>query len=65
VLVAALAAKYLPTKLHTFSIGLPGSTDLVFAKQVADHIGSIHHEIMLDAKDFLEAIPHVIKATET
>jgi asparagine synthase (glutamine-hydrolysing) len=64
-LVAALAAKYLPTKLHTFSIGMPGSTDLLYAKQVAEHIGSIHHEIMLEAKDFLEAIPHVIKATET
>ena len=64
-LVAALAAKYLPTKLHTFSIGLPGSTDLVFAKQVADHIGSIHHEILLETKDFLEAIPHVIRDTET
>ena len=64
-LVAALAAKYLPTKLHTFSIGLPGSTDLVFAKQVADHIGSIHHEILLETKDFLEAIPAVIAATET
>ena len=64
-LVAALAAKYLPTKLHTFSIGMPGSTDLLYAKKVAEHIGSIHHEIMLEAKDFLEAIPHVIKATET
>jgi len=64
-LVAALAAKYLPTKLHTFSIGLVGSTDLVFAKQVADHIGSIHHEIVLSVDEFLEAIPAVIAATET
>jgi len=64
-LVAALAAKYLPTKLHTFSIGLPGSTDLVFAKQVATHIGSIHHEIQLTEAQFLEAIPAVIAATET
>jgi asparagine synthase (glutamine-hydrolysing) len=62
-LVAALAAKH--TKLHTFSIGLPGSTDLFFAKQVADHIGSIHHEILLSVDDFLKAIPDVIAATET
>jgi len=62
-LVAALAAKH--TTLHTFSIGLPGSTDLLFAKQVADHIGSIHHEILLSVDEFLEAIPHVIAATET
>jgi len=64
-LVAALAAKYLPTKLHTFSIGMPGSTDLAFAKQVADHIGSIHHEIILTENEFLNAIPAVIAATET
>jgi asparagine synthase (glutamine-hydrolysing) len=62
-LVAALAAKH--TKLHTFSIGMPGSTDLLFAKQVADHIGSIHHEIILSIDDFLKAIPEVIAAIET
>jgi len=62
-LVAALAAKH--TKLYTFSIGMPGSTDLLFAKKVADHIGSIHHEILLTTDDFLKAIPEVIAATET
>ena len=38
--------------LHTWSIGLEGSEDLVYAKIVADYIGSTHHEIKLSEKDF-------------
>ena len=67
-LVCAVAAKYLKTqgkKLTTFSIGMPGSTDLTYAKQVATHIDSIHHEITLTEEDFFSAIPEVIRAAET
>ena len=51
--------------LNTFSIGLPGSTDLKYAKIVAEHIGSNHHEVILSEKDFLDAIPEVIYAIES
>ena len=51
--------------LNTFSIGLPGSTDLKYAKMVAEHIGSNHHEVILSEKDFLDAIPEVIYAIES
>lgn len=51
--------------LNTFSIGLPGSTDLKYARLVAQHIGSNHHEVELTEKDFLDAIPEVIYATES
>ena len=67
-LVCAIAAKelgYKGKKLTTFSIGMPGSTDLVYAKQVAHHIGSIHHEILVQPEDFLQAIPQVVKAIES
>jgi asparagine synthase (glutamine-hydrolysing) len=67
-LVASIAAselKKVDKKLHTFSIGMPGSTDLVFAQKVADHIGSIHHTIVKSREEFLAAIPEVIRATET
>jgi len=67
-LVCAIAAKELGRigkKLTTFSIGMPGSTDLAFAKKVADHIGSIHHEIVVNPEDFLNAIPAVVKAIES
>jgi asparagine synthase (glutamine-hydrolysing) len=67
-LVCAVAAKFLKKqdkKLTTFSIGMPGSTDLVYAKKVASYIDSDHHEIILTESDFFNAIPEVIKAAET
>lgn len=67
-LIAAIAARELAktgTKLHTFSIGMPGSTDLKFAQMVADKIGSIHHNVIVSPQDFLNAIPHVIRDIES
>lgn len=67
-LVCALAAKELARKglkLHTFSIGMPGSTDLVYAQKVADHIQSIHHNIVVQPEDFLQAIPQVVRDIES
>jgi asparagine synthase (glutamine-hydrolysing) len=68
-LIAALVQKYLRElnlpPLKTFSIGMPGSTDLAFARKVADHIGSDHTEIILTADDFFNAIPKVIYDIES
>jgi asparagine synthase (glutamine-hydrolysing) len=71
-LVAAIAARELAaaksgggTKLHTFSIGMPGSTDLAYAQRVADKIGSIHHSVVVSPQDFLDAIPAVIHDIES
>ena len=44
---------------------MPGSTDLAYAKQVAEYIGSVHHEIVMKPEDFLNAIPAVVKAIES
>lgn len=51
--------------IETYSIGLPGSTDLVYAKQVADYIKSNHTEILVTEQEMLDAIPEVIKAIES
>ena len=67
-LVCAIAARYLKRyskKLTTFSIGMAGSTDLVYARKVATAIDSVHHEIQLTQEDFFAAIPSVIAAAET
>lgn len=53
------------SNLNTFSIGLEGSTDLVFAQKVAEHIGSTHHEVLVTEQDMLSAIEEVIRVTET
>ena len=51
--------------LKTFSIGFAGSSDLKYARVVADWIGSDHTEIVATADEFFEAIPEVIKAIES
>jgi len=67
-LVAALAAKMLRKEgkqIHTFSIGLGESPDILAARKVATFIGSIHHEIIMTPEEFLAAVEPVINAVET
>jgi asparagine synthase (glutamine-hydrolysing) len=52
-------------QLHSFAVGLEGSPDLVAAKKVADHIGTIHHEIHFTVQEGLDAIRDVIYHLET
>lgn len=64
-LVAALAARSLNEPLHTFSVGMEGSPDLIHARLVAAHIGSIHHEKILTPDECLAIIPEVVRAIES
>jgi asparagine synthase (glutamine-hydrolysing) len=68
-LVAAIAARILARRggrrLHTYSIGMAGSPDLEHARLVAAHIGSIHHERIVEPEECLAAIPAVVKAIES
>ncbi|MEP0262955.1 asparagine synthase B [Dokdonia sp.] len=52
-------------QLHSFSIGLEGSPDLAAAQIVADHIGTVHHEIKFTIQEGLDAIRDVIYHLET
>lgn len=52
-------------KLLTFSIGLVNSEDLLYAKIMADYLGSTHTEIILQPNDMLEAIDEVIEKIES
>ena len=47
-------------KLHTFSVGLRGSPDLVAARRVAAHLGTIHHEFTFTVEDGLDALEDLI-----
>ena len=51
--------------LHSFAVGLVGSPDLIAAKKVADHIGTVHHEIHFTVQEGLDAIRDVIYHLET
>ncbi|MBL87036.1 MAG: asparagine synthase B [Winogradskyella sp.] len=52
-------------QLHSFSVGLEGSPDLAAARKVADHIGTVHHEIKFTIQEGLDAIKDVIYQLET
>jgi asparagine synthase (glutamine-hydrolysing) len=69
-LVTAIVAKELKrtspdTVLNTYSIGLEGSVDLMWARRVAEYLGTCHHEVSLKENDFLNAIYDTIYQTES
>ncbi len=52
-------------RLHSFAVGLKGAPDLAKARLVADHIGTVHHEINYTIEEGLDAIRDVIYYIET
>ncbi len=76
--VAAVAAKFSSRRvdeddrvaawwprLHSFAIGLEGAPDLLAARSVAKHIGSVHHEIQFTVQEGLDALSDVIYHLES
>ena len=52
-------------RLHSFAVGLEGSPDLKAARKVAEHIGTVHHELVFTLREGLDAISDVIYHIET
>lgn len=60
-LVCAVAAKLMGKPIQTFAIGMStDAIDLKYARQVADYIGSVHTEVIMNEKDVLDALPTVV-----
>lgn len=69
-LVAALLVKQakehnLPYKIQSFAIGMDDSPDIVAARQVAESIGTEHHEIIFTQQDVINVLDKVIYSLET
>lgn len=77
-IISAIAKKFAPKRvesrdqqtawypqLHSFAVGLKGAPDLLAARKVADHIGSVHHEIHFTIQEGLDALSDVIYHLET
>uniref|UniRef100_Q9SP20 Asparagine synthetase [glutamine-hydrolyzing] n=1 Tax=Helianthus annuus TaxID=4232 RepID=Q9SP20_HELAN len=73
-LVASITARYLAgtkaakqwgAQLHSFCVGLEGSPDLKAAREVADYLGTVHHEFHFTVQDGIDAIEDVIYHIET
>ncbi|MFI3318141.1 MAG: asparagine synthase B [Rikenellaceae bacterium] len=52
-------------QLHSFAVGLKNAPDLIAARKVADHIGTVHHEVHYTIEEGLDAIRDVIYFVET
>mmetsp|Transcript_8351 Transcript_8351/g.20566 ORF Transcript_8351/g.20566 Transcript_8351/m.20566 type:complete len:600 (+) Transcript_8351:165-1964(+) len=70
-LVAAICSRHIGRrstsfpKLHSFTVGLKGSPDLLAAQKVADQLGTIHHPYTYTLEEGADAIPDVIRCLET
>ena len=77
-IISAIAAKYAARRvetdgkqeawwprLHSFAVGLKGAPDLVAARKVAEHIGTVHHEINYTVQEGIDALRDVIYYIET
>src|SRR5438132_223964 len=60
--VAALATKIRGEPIETFSVGYGEEeyNELPYARQVAEHLGSKHHEVRLSREEFFETLPQLI-----
>lgn len=52
-------------QLHSFAVGLKGAPDLVKAREVADYIGTVHHEVTYTVQEGMDALRDVIYHIET
>ena len=65
-LVTALVVKHSPgVVVDTYAVGLEGSVDLKWARRVAEHLGTRHHEVCLTEQQFLDAIDATIYQIES
>ena len=60
--VAALMTKIRKEPIETFSVGYAEQTysELPYARTVAKHLNSIHHEVLVSESDFFDSLPHLI-----
>lgn len=60
--IAALMTRLSGERIETFSVGYAEASysELPYARAVAKHLNSIHHEVLLTREEFFDALPKVI-----
>lgn len=60
--VAALMTKIRKSPIETFSVGYTEQSysELPYARIVAQHLNSVHHEVMVSESEFFDALPQLI-----
>jgi asparagine synthase (glutamine-hydrolysing) len=65
--VAAAAVELGHNKFNTFSVGFADGgeySELAYARCVAEHLRSEHHEVVVDQASFLEMLPEAIRSAD-
>ncbi len=62
--ICALARRHV-AELHTFSVGLEGSPDILAAREVSRHLGTVHHEHLYTVDEVFEALPEILYHLES
>jgi len=63
--VACIAAELYKEPVDAFTVGIEGSEDIEFAREVAERIGAKHHVYTYDVEEMLEIVPKVIYHLES
>jgi asparagine synthase (glutamine-hydrolysing) len=63
-IVTALAREE-TEQLHSFAVGVEGSSDLAAAQQMSKYLDTIHHEYIYSTQDMVAALPDVLYHLES
>ena len=63
--IVALLAREGLDRVETFAVGVTGSSDLAAARDVAQFLGTHHHERVYDRQDMLRVLPQVLYYLES
>jgi asparagine synthase (glutamine-hydrolysing) len=58
-------ARGVEERMRTYTVGMAGGSDLKWARLAAEHLGTEHHEFVVSERDFLAAIPDVVRQIES
>ena len=52
-------------QLHSFAVGVEGSSDLMAARQMSAYLDTLHHEYVYNSQDMVHALPEVLYHLES
>lgn len=63
--IVTMLAREETEQLHSFAVGVDGSSDLSAAHQISRYLDTIHHEYVYTTQDMVRALPDVIYYLES
>lgn len=64
-IIASIGQSLSYTPIKTFSIGMSGSTDLIYARKMAEYLKSDHTEVSLNVEDCIQSLGKLIYHLES